>query len=239
MGTAAAAGVTRKWSPQGVRLGNALRPHGRARNGGPTISRDEWTHLPGDSRQQTRSRPRLPADARVRAPVPDRSPPTSTGRSASLPCQQARAGMPALAWRARTASGRSLPLSELLPLSDSFGDVFDSQLDLVALARTAERFQWIDSSHGLLRRSAGSLPRRRVRAEPWLSSPEAHTRSATSEHWNLDVGAEIARNRTHHHEYPVPSPRSLVDPRLRRASLRKCVVRSGAREHNGAVYSSP
>ncbi len=115
---------------------------------------------------------------------------------------------------------------------DSFGDVFDSQRELVTLAAGKPTFQWIEARQ--MDCGAGQLDvtPETVRAETWLAvAGGAHAIGYFPNNWSPAVGAEIART---NRELATLAP-ALVEPAAD-ASADNQQVRVGVRVHNGAVY---
>ena len=111
--------------------------------------------------------------------------------------------------------------------------MFDSQLDLVALARGKPTFQWIEARQ--MDCSGGPLDPTpdTVRAESWLSiAGGAHAIGYFPNNWSPAVGAEIART---NHEIQTLAP-ALVEPAIAASVSLGSFVKVGARDHNGAVY---
>jgi hypothetical protein len=116
---------------------------------------------------------------------------------------------------------------------DSFGDVFDSQLDLVALARGKPTFQWIEARQMDCSGAELDPTPETLRAEAWLSiAGGAHAIGYFPNNWNDAVGAAIAQV---NHEISTLTP-ALVEPAIAASSTLGSTVRVGARDHNGAVY---
>jgi hypothetical protein len=116
---------------------------------------------------------------------------------------------------------------------DSFGDVFDSQLDLVALGRGRPTFQWIEARRMDCMGDQLDPTAETVRAEAWLSiAGGAHAIGYFPNNWSVEVGAEIART-NHEIQGLVPA---LVEPAIAASVPPGSYVKVGAREHNGAVY---
>lgn len=190
---------------------------------------DEWdTHLPGNL---------TTADAlRLVPPTPGSGPRfltlTNHFYSRANPLPQGKGMYPALAASADVLGFDLYPLQNWCRF-DSFGDVFDSQLDLVALGRGRPTFQWIearrmDCSGDQLDPSAQT-----VRAESWLSiAGGAHAIGYFPNNWSVDVGAEIART---NHEIQSLGP-ALVEPPIAASVPPDSLIKVGAREHNGAIY---
>jgi hypothetical protein len=190
---------------------------------------DEWdTHLPGNL---------TTADALRMVPETRGSGPrfltlTNHFYSRADPLPQGKAMYPALAASADVLGFDLYPLQNWCRW-DSFGDVFDSQLDLVALGRGRPTFQWIEA-RGMDCTGAQLNPTpETVRAEAWLSiAGGAHAIGYFPNNWDLEVGAEIART---NHEIQTLVP-ALVEPAIAASVSLGSYVKAGAREHNGAVY---
>jgi hypothetical protein len=153
--------------------------------------------------------------------------------SHAAPLPQGRGMYPALAASADVLGFDLYPLQNWCRF-DSFGDVFDSQLDLVALARGKPTFQWIearqmDCSGADLVPTAETL-----RAEAWLSiAGGAHAIGYFPNNWSPAVGSEIAEV---NHEISTLAP-ALVEPAIAASASLGSAVKVGARDHNGAVYA--
>ena len=116
---------------------------------------------------------------------------------------------------------------------DSFDDVFDSQLDLVALARGKPTFQWIEARQMDCSGAELDPTPETVRAESWLSiAGGAHAIGYFPNNWTAAVGAEIART---NHEISTLVP-ALVEPPIAASASLGSTIKVGARDHNGAVY---
>src|SRR5438093_211261 len=210
-------------------LGNAQAP-AAARAGSVGVHLpDEWDmFLPNDLT--------LADVLRMAPPTPDSGPRfltlTNHFYSGAAPLPQGRGMYPAL------AAGADVLGFDLYPLQnwcryDSFGDVFDSQVDLVALARGKPTYQWIEARgmdcHG---QQLDPTPET-VRAETWLAiAGGAHAIGYFPNNWAPEVGAEIART-NHEIQSLVPA---LVEPATAASVSLGSTVKVGAREHNGAVY---
>jgi hypothetical protein len=190
---------------------------------------DEWdTHLPGDF---------TTADAMRAVPESPGSGPrflTLTNhfysRANALP--QGKAMYPALAASADVLGFDLYPLQNWCRY-DSFGDVFDSQLDLAALGRGRPTFQWIEARRMDCKGDELDPTPETVRAETWLSiAGGAHAIGYFPNNWTEAVGAEIART---NHEISELAP-ALVGPTTAASVAPGSDVKAGAREHNGAVY---
>jgi hypothetical protein len=194
-----------------------------------TFLPDEWdTHLPNDFSA---------ADAARLIPRAAGSGPrfltlTNHFYSRAAPLPQGRGMYPGLAATADVLGFDLYPLQNWCRF-DSFGDVFDSQLDLVALGRGKPTFQWIearqmDCSGAELDPSAETL-----RAEAWLSiAGGAHAIGYFPNNWSAAVGAEIA-DVNQEISNLVPA---LVEPAIAASASLGSTVKVGARDHNGAVY---
>ena len=144
--------------------------------------------------------------------------------------------------RADSSAARTSLGFDLYPLQnwcrwDSFHDVFDSQLDLVALARGKPTFQWIEARQdGLLRRRARSDPRdASARRRGSSIAGGAHAIGYFPNNWVAAVGAEIART---NHEIQTLVP-ALVEPCDRRKPSLGSFVKVGARTTTAPSTSSP
>ena len=190
---------------------------------------DEWdTHLPGDL---------TTADAlRLVPEIPGSGPRfltlTNHFYSRANPLPQGRGMYPALAASADVLGFDLYPLQNWCRW-DSFGDVFDSQLDLVALGRGRPTFQWIEARQMDCMGTQLDPTPETVRAEAWLSiAGGAHAIGYFPNNWSVDVGAEIARtNREIQSLIPA-----LVEPPIATSVALGSPVKAGGREHNGAVY---
>ncbi|MGZ8706157.1 MAG: hypothetical protein ACXW0R_02105 [Gaiellaceae bacterium] len=190
---------------------------------------DEWdTHLPGDL---------TTADAlRLVPEIPGSGPRfltlTNHFYSRANPLPQGKGMYPALAASADVLGFDLYPLQNWCRF-DSFGDVFDSQLDLVALGRGRPTFQWIEARRmDCMGEQLDPTPET-VRAEAWLSiAGGAHAVGYFPNNWSVEVGAEIART-NHEIQGLVPA---LVEPAIAASVSLGSYVKAGAREHNGAVY---
>ena len=190
---------------------------------------DEWdTHLPGDL---------TTADAlRLVPEIPGSGPRfltlTNHFYSRASPLPQGKGMYPALAASADVLGFDLYPLQNWCRF-DSFGDVFDSQLDLVALGRGRPTFQWIEARRMDCMGDQLDPTPETVRAEAWLSiAGGAHAIGYFPNNWSAEVGAEIART-NHEIQGLVPA---LVEPAIAASVSLGSSVKAGAREHNGAVY---
>ena len=190
---------------------------------------DEWdTHLPNDFTL---------ADAnRIVPPTPDSGPRfltlTNHFYNRAEPLPQGRGMYPALIAAADVVGFDLYPLQNWCRY-DSFHDVFDSQLDLVALARGKPTFQWIEVRRmDCFGEHLDPTPET-VRAETWLAiAGGAHAIGYFPNNWSPEVGAEIAR--TNREIKTLVS--ALVEPNIAASVSLGSYVKVGAREHNGAVY---
>lgn len=219
-----------KWvSGRGLVLADAqASPAARAGTVGTHLP-DEWdTHLPADL---------TTADAlRLVPEIPGSGPRfltlTNHFYSRANPLPQGKGMYPALAASADVLGFDLYPLQNWCRF-DSFGDVFDSQLDLVALGRGRPTFQWIEARRmDCMGQELDPTPET-VRAEAWLSiAGGAHAIGYFPNNWSAEVGAEIART---NHEIQGLIP-ALVEPAIAASVSVGSPVKAGAREHNGAVY---
>jgi hypothetical protein len=210
-------------------LANAQAPAAARAGTVGTHLPDEWdTHLPGDL---------TTADAlRLVPEIPGSGPRFLTltnhfySRASALP--QGKGMYPALAASADVLGFDLYPLQNWCRF-DSFGDVFDSQLDLVALGRGRPTFQWIEARRMDCMGDQLDPTPETVRAEAWLSiAGGAHAIGYFPSNWSFEVGAEIART-NHEIQGLVPA---LVEPAIAASVSLGSSVKAGAREHNGAVY---
>ena len=194
-----------------------------------TFLPDEWdTHLPNDFTL---------ADAnRLIPPSPGSGPRFLTltnhfyRHAAALP--QGRGMYPALLASTDVVGFDLYPLQNWCRF-DSFGDVFDAQLDLVALARGKPTFQWIEARQMDCSGAELDPTPETLRAEAWLSiAGGAHAIGYFPNDWSDAVGYAIADV---NHEISTLTP-ALVEPPIAASSSLDSAVRVGARDHNGAVY---
>jgi hypothetical protein len=210
-------------------LADAKEPaEGRAGTVGTHLP-DEWdTHLPGDLSA---------AHAQGLVPATPGSGPrfltlTNHFYSRAEPLPQGRGMYPALVTTADVIGFDLYPMQNWCRY-DSFHDVFESQLDLVALARGKPTFQWIEVRQmDCFGQQLDPTPET-VRAESWLSiAGGAHAIGYFPNNWNAAVGAEIART---NREIQTLVP-ALVEPAIAASASVGSLVKVGARDHNGAVY---
>jgi hypothetical protein len=190
---------------------------------------DEWdTHLPDDltAAQAEKMVPRTPNSGPRFLTL------TNHFYNRAEPLPQGRGMYPALVATADVVGFDLYPLQNWCRY-DSFHDVFDSQLDLVALARGKPTFQWIEARQMDCFGAQLDPTPETLRAEAWLSiAGGAHAIGYFPNNWNAAVGAEIART---NHEIQTLIP-ALVEPAIAASSSLGSFVKVGARDHNGAVY---
>jgi hypothetical protein len=115
---------------------------------------------------------------------------------------------------------------------ESFGDVFESQRELVTLAHGKPTFQWIEARHMDCHDPTLDPSPDTVRAETWLAiAGGAHAIGYFPNNWSAAVDSEIARSK---HEIQALVP-ALLEPALA-ASANNGQVKVSARVHNGALY---
>jgi hypothetical protein len=194
-----------------------------------TFLPDEWdTHLPNDYSS---------ADVNKAFPPSPGSGPrfltlTNHFYSHAAPLPQGRGMYPAL------VSGADVLGFDLYPLQnwcrfDSFGDVFGSQLDLVAISRGKPTFQWIEARRMDCAGDELDPTPETLRAEAWLSiAGGAHAIGYFPNDWSPEVGAAIAQV---NHEISTLVP-ALVEPAIAASASLGSTIKVGARDHNGAVY---
>jgi hypothetical protein len=190
---------------------------------------DEWdTYLPGNL---------TTADALRMVPETPGSGPrfltlTNHFYSRASPLPQGKGMYPALAASADVLGFDLYPLQNWCRW-DSFHDVFDSQLDLVALGRGRPTFQWIEARGMDCTGERLDPTPETVRAEAWLSiAGGAHAIGYFPNNWSAEVGAAIAQT---NREIKGLVP-ALVEPAIAASVSLGSTVKAGAREHNGAVY---
>lgn len=210
-------------------LANALAPAEDRAGAAGTHLPDEWdTHLPNDLSV---------ADVNRIAPPAQGSYPrfltlTNHFYSRAEPLPQGRGMYPALAASADVLGFDLYPLQNWCRYDD-FGHVFDSQLDLIALARGKPTFQWIEVRQMDCRGTELDPTPETVRAESWMSiAAGAHAIGYFPNNWNAEVGREIART---NQEITTLVP-ALVEPNIAASVSLGSYVKAGARELNGAVY---
>jgi hypothetical protein len=190
---------------------------------------DEWdTHLPNDYSL---------SDALKAFPLSPGSGPrfltlTNHFYSRAAPLPQGRGMYPALVASADVLGFDLYPLQNWCRF-DSFHDVFDAQLDLVAIARGKPTFQWIEARRMDCTGDELDPTPETLRAEAWLSiAGGAHGIGYFPNNWSTAVGAEIAQT---NHEISSLVP-ALVEPPIAASASLGSTVKVGARDHNGAVY---
>ncbi|HWJ44232.1 MAG TPA: hypothetical protein VNR63_02510, partial [Gaiellaceae bacterium] len=190
---------------------------------------DEWdTHLPSDYSL---------SDAMKAFPLSPGSGPrfltlTNHFYSRAAPLPQGRGMYPALVSSADVLGFDLYPLQNWCRF-DSFHDVFDAQLDLVAIARGKPTFQWIEARRMDCTGDELDPTPQTVHAEAWLSiAGGAHGIGYFPNDWSPAVGAEIAQT---NHEISALVP-ALVEPPIAASASLGSTVKVGARDHNGAVY---
>lgn len=194
-----------------------------------TFLPDEWdTHLPNDFSA---------ADAARLIPPSQGSGPrfltlTNHFYSGAAPLPQGRGMYPALVASADVLGFDLYPLQNWCRF-DSFGDVFLSQLDLVALARGKPTFQWIEARQMDCSGTELDPTPETLRAEAWLSvAGGAHAIGYFPNNWSPAVGDAIAQV---NHELSTLTP-ALIEPPIAATASLGSTIKVGARDHNGAVY---
>jgi hypothetical protein len=115
---------------------------------------------------------------------------------------------------------------------ESFGDVFESQRELVTLAQGRPTFQWIEARRMDCHDPTLDPSPDTVRAETWLAiAGGAHAIGYFPNDWSAAVDSEIARSKREIQSL-VPA---LLEPGLS-ASANNSQVKVSARIHNGALY---
>jgi hypothetical protein len=189
---------------------------------------DEWdTFLPGN----------LTAEAASKL-VPSRGAPgprfltlTNHFYSRAEPLPQGRGMYPALVDIADVIGFDLYPLQNWCRY-ESFGDVFESQRELVALAHGKPTFQWIEARRMDCHDPTFDPSPETVRAETWLAvAGGAHAIGYFPNDWSAAVDSEIARSKREIQSL-VPA---LLEPALS-ASANNAQVKVSARVHNGALY---
>jgi hypothetical protein len=193
-----------------------------------TFLPDEWdTHLPGDL---------TPAAAHKLAPSNGAPGPrfltlTNHFYSRAAPLPQGRGMYPALIDTADVVGFDLYPLQNWCQW-ESFGDVFESQRELVALARGKPTFQWIEARRMDCHDAKLDPSPETVRAETWLAiAGGAHAIGYFPNDWSASVDAEIARTKREIQSL-VPA---LLEPALP-AQASNPQIKVSARVHNGALY---
>ena len=115
---------------------------------------------------------------------------------------------------------------------ESFGDVFESQRELVTLARGKPTFQWIEARHMDCHDPKLDPSADTVRAETWLAiAGGAHAIGYFPNNWDTSVDGEIARTKREIQSL-VPA---LLEPALAAAASNP-QIKVSVRIHNGALY---
>jgi hypothetical protein len=193
-----------------------------------TFLPDEWdTFLPGN----------LTVDAAHRLVPPNGAPGprfltlTNHFYSRAEPLPQGRGMYPALIETADVVGFDLYPLQNWCRW-ESFGDVFESQRELVTLARGRPTFQWIEARHMDCHDPKLDPSPDTVRAETWLAiAGGAHAIGYFPNNWSAEVDSEIARSKREIQSL-VPA---LLEPALA-AQASNPQVKVSARIHNGALY---
>jgi len=210
-------------------VGDAKEPASARGGTVGTFLPDEWdTHLPNDFSAADAARliPRSPGSGPRFLTL------TNHFYSRAAPLPQGRGMYPGLASTADVLGFDLYPLQNWCRF-DSFGDVFDSQLDLVALGRGKPTFQWIEARRMDCSGAELDPTPETLRAEAWLSiAGGAHAIGYFPNNWSAAVGAEIA---VVNHEISTLTP-ALVEPAIAASASLGSTVKVGARDHNGAVY---
>ena len=189
---------------------------------------DEWdTSLPGN----------LTVDAARKLAPPNGAPGprfltlTNHFYSRAEPLPQGRGMYPALVDVADVLSFDLYPLQNWCRW-ESFGDVFDSQRELVTLARGKPTFQWIETRLFDCHDPKLTPSPETVRAETWLAiAGGAHAIGYFPNDWAAAVDGEIARTKREIQSL-VPA---LLEPALP-VSTTNAQIKVSARIHNGALY---
>jgi hypothetical protein len=189
---------------------------------------DEWdTFLPGN----------LTVDAARRLAPPKGAPGprfltlTNHFYSRAEPLPQGRGMYPALIDIADVIGFDLYPLQNWCRW-ESFGDVFESQRELVTLAQGKPTFQWIEARRMDCHDPTLDPSPDTVRAETWLAiAGGAHAIGYFPNDWSAEVDSEISRSK-HEIQSLVPA---LLEPALS-ASANNAQVKVSARVHNGALY---
>lgn len=190
---------------------------------------DEWdTFLPG-TLTADQARKLVPPNG---APGPRFLTLTNHFYSKAEPLPQGRGMYPALIDVADMIGFDLYPLQNWCRY-ESFGDVFDSQRDLVSLAGGKPTFQWIEVRPFDCRQDPKLDPTpETVRAETWLAiAGGAHGIGYFPNFWDASVDSEIVRSKQEIHSL-LPA---LLEPALA-ATASNPQVKVSARVHNGALY---
>jgi hypothetical protein len=190
---------------------------------------DEWdTFLPG-SLTVEQARKLIPPNG---APGPRLLTLTNHFYSRAEPLPQGRGMYPGLIDVADMIGFDLYPLQNWCRY-ESFGDVFESQRELVSLARGKPTFQWIEVRPFDCRQYPELDPSpETVRAETWLAiAGGAHAMAYFPNFWDASVDGEIVRSKR---EIQSLLP-ALLEPALA-VTANNDQVKVSARVHNGALY---
>ena len=189
---------------------------------------DEWdTFLPGNLTVDA-ARKLVPPNG---APGPRFLTLTNHFYSRAEPLPQGRGMYPALIDIADVVGFDLYPLQNWCRW-ESFGDVFESQRELVALTHGKPTFQWIEARRMDCHDPTLDPSPETVRAETWLAiAGGAHAIGYFPNDWSAAVDSEIARSKRDIQSL-VPA---LLEPALT-ASANNAQVKVSARIHNGALY---
>jgi hypothetical protein len=190
---------------------------------------DEWdTFLPG-SLTVEEARKLVPPNG---APGPRLLTLTNHFYSRAEPLPQGRGMYPALIDVADMIGFDLYPLQNWCRY-ESFGDVFESQRELVSLARGKPTFQWIEARPFDCRQDPKLDPSpETVRAETWLAiAGGAHAIAYFPNFWDASLDSEVTRSKREIQSL-VPA---LLEPALT-VTATNAQVNVSARVHNGALY---
>jgi hypothetical protein len=193
-----------------------------------TFLPDEWdTHLPGDLTASEAQR-LAPTNG---APGPRFLTLTNHFYSHAAPLPQGRGMYRALVDTADVLGFDLYPLQNWCRW-ESFGDVFESQRELVGLAQGKPTFQWIEARRMDCHDPKLDPSPETVRAETWLAiAGGAHAIGYFPNDWSAAVDGEIARTKGEIQRL-VPA---LLEPALP-AQATNPQIKVSARVHNGALY---
>jgi hypothetical protein len=190
---------------------------------------DEWdTFLPGNLTIE-QAHKLIPPNG---APGPRLLTLTNHFYSRAEPLPQGRGMYPALIDVADMVGFDLYPLQNWCRY-ESFGDVFESQRELVSLAHGKPTFQWIEARPFDCRQYPNLDPSpETVRAETWLAiAGGAHAIAYFPNFWDASVDGEIVRSKR---EIQSLLP-ALLEPALA-VTANNDKVKVSARVHNGALY---
>jgi hypothetical protein len=189
---------------------------------------DEWDTFLPSSLSVDAARRMVPPNG---APGPRFLTLTNHFYSKAEPLPQGRGMYPALVDIADVLGFDLYPLQNWCRY-DSFGDVFESQRELVTLARGKPTFQWIEVRHMDCKDPKLDPSADTVRAETWLAvAGGAHAIGYFPNNWDPSIDGEIARSKN---ELRLLAP-ALLEPALA-ATASNPQVKVSARVHNGALY---